>query len=368
MRLQEITGIVKEYFFLALIAVIVLGLIFFIGYFWVYRKLFKGKKSLPKKELIFGGLFIGYIIMVIGVTFLNRGPNFHGEMNLSFFSTYREAWYSSSVRHWQFVILNIIMFVPFGFLLPLLHSRFKRALWIIIFALLFTLSIESVQFMTRYGNFVFDDLFNNLLGAIIGYGIIIGFSTIKARNIKLSFLYFSPFFLLVILFGSLFSYYHLKEFGNLSIIPTNRIDLTQATITLDIQLDDNRTTAPVYKAPTYTKAAANEFVLEFFEKINVDTSNMEIISYQNENIYWVREGKSHNIWFNFLDGSYRYTDFSSFVEGMEPKDVEEETLLENLIQFGIHIPQDSLFQKADTGSYEWTADKKVIENQLIDGA
>ncbi|WP_175596707.1 VanZ family protein [Bacillus sp. MRMR6] len=45
-------------------------------------------------------------------------------------------------------------------------------LWIFGAALLFTLFIESVQFITRYGKFVVDDLFNNLLGAIIRYGII----------------------------------------------------------------------------------------------------------------------------------------------------------------------------------------------------
>ena len=72
--------------------------------------------------------------------------------------------------------------------------------------------------------------------------------------------------------------------------------------------------------------------------------------------------------FQFLDGSYSYTDFSIFDEDIEPKDVDEETLKENLTKFGIDIPQDTHFQKVDTGMYEWTVDKKVIENQLIDGS
>ncbi|WP_066229071.1 VanZ family protein [Metabacillus fastidiosus] len=366
MRLQEIIDIVKEYFFLALIAVIVLAIIFFLGYFIGYRKLFRGEKSLPKKQLLIGGLFTGYVIMIIGVTFLNRGSNIQG-MNLSFFSTYREAWYSFSLRSWQFLTLNIFMFVPFGILLPLLHSHFQRAIWTIGAALLFTISIESVQLMTGYGSFDVDDLFNNLLGAIIGYGIIMGFITIKARGIKRSFLYFSPLFLVLILFGSMFTYYQLKEFGNMSIMSTHKTDMTQATTTIDIQLDDIKRTVPVYMAPIYTKDAANKFVINFFEKINVDTSSREVIPYQNESIYWIGHERSHNIWFHFLDGSYSYTDFSKFSDGMMPKDVDEETLIKNLIQFGIHIPQDSLFQKVDTGSYEWTIDKKVIENQLIDG-
>ncbi|ADU32449.1 VanZ family protein [Evansella cellulosilytica] len=367
MRIQEIMGILREYFLLALLALIVLGIIIFIGYFIVYRKLFKGKKGIPINKLFFGGLFIGYIIMVIGVTFLNRGPSFQGGMNLSLFSTYKEAWHNFSIRHWQFVILNIIMFVPFGILFPLLHSRFQRAIWAIGAALLFTISIESIQLVTAYGNFVLDDLFNNLLGAIIGYGIIIGLITLKSKGIIHSVKYFTPLFLVVISFVSIFTYYHFKEFGNLSIVPLYKANMSEAKITVDKDLNDNGTEVSIYKAPSYTKTAADEFVVDFFEKKNVDSSNMDVIYYQHEGVYWIREGSSHNIWFNFLDGSYSYSDFSYFDEDIELKDVDEEILLENLIQLGIHIPQDASFQKNDTGSYEWIVDKKLIENQLIDG-
>ena len=48
-------------------------------------------------------------------------------------------------------------------------------------------------------------------------------------------------------------FYNFKEFGNLSIVPIHRTDMTQATTTIDVQLNDNRITVPVYKAPSYTK-------------------------------------------------------------------------------------------------------------------
>lgn len=368
MRLEEIIGIVKEYFFLALLAVMVLGIIFSIGYFILYRKLYRGKRRLSKKKLLFGGLFTGYVIMVLGVTFLNRGPNYQGGMDLSLFTTYQEAWYGFSVRHWQFVLLNIFMFVPFGILLPLLNPRFQRSIWTIGAALLFTLSIESVQLITGYGNFEVDDLFNNLLGAIIGYGIIKGSITMNEKGIKQSFFYFSPLLLVIISFGSMFTHYHFKEFGNLSIVPIHRIDMTQATTTIDVQLKDNRMTVPVYKAPSYTKAYAEEFALDFFNRMHLDTSNMEVIAYPDENIYWIRGEKSYNMSFRLLDGSYSYTDFSNFDEDKTPKDVDEEILQENLTTFGIDVPQDSHFQQVKTGIYEWTIDKKAIGNQLIDGS
>ncbi|MFK4997989.1 hypothetical protein ACI2OX_12965 [Bacillus sp. N9] len=49
-------------------------------------------------------------------------------------------------------------------------------------------------------------------------------------------------------------------------------------------------------------------------------------------------------------------DFSSFDE--ELKDTDEATLLENLTNFGINIPEDSHFNQIDTGTYEWIIDKK----------
>ncbi|MFH0068900.1 VanZ family protein [Peribacillus sp. NPDC056705] len=367
MRLQEIIGIVREYFFLALIAVIVLGIILFLGYFIVNRKPFGEKKNFPKKQLFLGGLFTGYVIMVIGVTFLNRGANYQGGMDLSFFSSYREAWYSFSVRHWQFVYLNIFMFVPFGILFPLLHSRFKKAVWTIGTAAFFTLSIESVQLITGYGIFDVDDLFNNLLGAIIGYGIIMGFITIKEKGIKRSLFYFSPLLLVFILSGSMFAYYCLKEFGNLSIVPIHRTNTTNATITIDVQLEDHRRKVPVYRAPSYTKASADEFVQNFFERMHIDTSDMEDISYPDEGMYRINGENSYHLSFQFLDGSYSFLDFSRLDEDIEPKDIDEETLKESLTKFGIDIPQDARFQKVDTGMYEWTVDKKARRNQLIDG-
>lgn len=368
MRLQEIIGIVREYFLLAFMALIVLAVVFLIGYFIVYRKILKGKKRLPKKQLFSGGLFIVYVIMVLGVTFLNRGSNFYGGMNLSFFSTYREAWYNANLRHWQFVILNIVMFVPFGILLPLLHSRFKRAIWTIGVAFFFTLSIEIFQLITGYGIFDIDDLFNNVLGAITGYGIMNGFITMKEKRIKQSILSFSPLLLVVILLGSTFTIYHLKEFGNLSITPIYKTDMGQSTPTTDVQLSDQKQTVPIYKAPSYTKDAANEFVIDSFKRMGLDTSNMEIISYHDDGGYWIRGKESYNIWFRYLDGSYSYTDFSSFDEAKKQKDIDEETLKANLTKFGINLPQDTQFQKVDTGTYEWTVDKKVIGNQLLNGS
>ncbi|MBP1916104.1 glycopeptide antibiotics resistance protein [Lederbergia galactosidilyticus] len=362
MRLQEIIGILKENFTLALGAVIVVGICFFLGYVIVYRKLMGGKKRLSKKQLLLTSLFIGYFMMVIGVTFLNRNSHYPGGVNLAFFSSYQEAWNSFSVREWQFLYLNILMFVPFGILLPLWHARFRKARWTIGLAAVFTLSIETFQLLTGFGVFELDDLFNNLLGAIIGYGIIMGILTIKDKGIKHTLFYFSPILIVVLLSGGMFAYYYTKEFGNLVIVPNYKTNMANATITNDVQLDDERKNVPIYQAPSYTKASGEEFAVDFFKRQHHDTGDMEVTVYPDEGIYQIQ---GYSIWFQFLDGGYRFTDFSSL--DAKPKDTDEKTLNASVTAFGIDIPVETDFQKVETGIYEWTADKIVNGNQLIDG-
>ncbi|MCD8502893.1 MAG: VanZ family protein [Bacillaceae bacterium] len=188
-------------------------------------------------------MLIVYIIMVLGVTFLNRGSNFQGRMNLHFLSSYREAWNSFSLRHWQFVILNIVMFVPLGTLLPLINSKFRKVGWTIGAGILFTITIESLQLITGRGSFVLDDIFNNTVGAIIGYGIIMGVLTLlkgQQKRLYKALGYFSPLLIVTMTFIGIFISYNLQEFGNLSITPSHRINMMNTHVTLDVELDDEK--------------------------------------------------------------------------------------------------------------------------------
>ncbi|MEO4055194.1 VanZ family protein [Solibacillus sp. CAU 1738] len=369
MRLQEIIGILRGNIFFAFSALIVLSILFLIAYYVIYKKFLGEKKGINKKRFLLVGLFLSYLLMVLGVTFLNRGANnFSGSVNLSLFSSYREAWYLFSVRHWQFIYFNILMFVPFGMILPLLHSRFQKVRWTIGLAMIFTLSIETVQYITGFGIFEFDDLFNNVLGAVIGYGFTMGVMAYKSKGIKQSIAFFSPFLLVILFSFGMIAYYETKEFGNLSIVPSSKTNMKNTTVTTSIQLNNERDTAIVYKAAGLTNESAEQFVKNFFEGMQLDSSNMEIISYQNEAIYWLGENRTHNMWVDFLNGSYRYQDFSSFDENVKPQVSDENTLKNRLKEFDITIPQQADFKQLKTGTYEWTVDKLEVDNQLIDGS
>lgn len=64
---------------------------------------------------------------------------------------------------------NIVIFMPFGFLVPIL-GRKKWNFWftsLLSFAL--SLAVECIQLVTRTGCFDVDDIFLNTIGGMLGY-------------------------------------------------------------------------------------------------------------------------------------------------------------------------------------------------------
>lgn len=351
--------------------IIGLGILWSIGYFYVYRKLLGGKKKFTIKQIILGFAFAGYIIMVIGVTFLNRGAHFEGTVNLHLLSSYRDAWNGFTLMGWQQLILNILMFVPLGILLPLVHKRFHKIKWTMGIALAFTLFIECIQLITGFGIFELDDIFNNVLGALIGYGIIMAILTMldKRRHRFLKVIsYLSPLILVFGVFTGIFTYYNLQEFGNLSLAYNYKINMKNTKVSLNLELNNDRIEAPIYKAPIYNKDSAKEFAISFLENKGIDTSDIEVDAYNDNAIYWVRDNPSYNIWFNYLDGSYSYKDFSAFDDYIEPIATDKETLLHELDDFNIQIPAKAVFNYIDTENYEWVMEREVVGDSLREGS
>ncbi|RDW19646.1 VanZ family protein [Oceanobacillus chungangensis] len=64
---------------------------------------------------------------------------------------------------------NIIGFIPFGFILPLLSSKFQSFKKITVATFCLSLAFELLQLIFRFGSFDVDDLILNTLGGMIGY-------------------------------------------------------------------------------------------------------------------------------------------------------------------------------------------------------
>ena len=83
-------------------------------------------------------------------------------------------------------ITNILPFLLFGALLPLLFNCCRRILPLVTVSLCFSLAIELTRYLTSRGLFAVDDVMLNVLGAVCGYFIFVyihdGILAIKNRS------------------------------------------------------------------------------------------------------------------------------------------------------------------------------------------
>src|SRR5699024_3942675 len=66
---------------------------------------------------------------------------------------------------------NILWFIPFGMLQPLLQHRRPHFFSTVLLGMLLSLSIETLQFFLATGVADIDDLIFNTLGTVLGYGL-----------------------------------------------------------------------------------------------------------------------------------------------------------------------------------------------------
>lgn len=69
---------------------------------------------------------------------------------------------------WIFSMGNLIAFIPFGFLYPLAQKKSSYLEFLLAF-LLFIITMETLQLVTKLGIFDIEDILINTVGATIGY-------------------------------------------------------------------------------------------------------------------------------------------------------------------------------------------------------
>ena len=141
----------------------------------------------------------------MGATLVDRVSGYES-VNLHLFSSYKDAYNSFSIGEWRNLILNILMFVPIGILMPLLFNKFQQ--WYITYLVGFvaTLFIEILQFISI---FEIDDIINNFLGCAIGYGIVMFFISLFKKKKSLNILVYQiPLIVSIISISVIFINYH----------------------------------------------------------------------------------------------------------------------------------------------------------------
>ncbi len=121
-------------------------------------------------------LFLAYIGAMAYFLFfneeMNRTTGDYG-YNLTLFKEIRRGFWclTNGMEGYFFlnVIMNIVAFMPFGFILPILSPKNRRFLNAALLSLELTLTIEILQLVLKAGRFDVDDIILNALGGMLGY-------------------------------------------------------------------------------------------------------------------------------------------------------------------------------------------------------
>lgn len=135
-------------------------------------------KEINKKRIIIIGWILFYIYILLLSYFLFFSERYGRDLvtqqyNLKLFKEInRFIKYREQIGFEGFVVNifgNILAFMPYGFLLPLLNRAYRKPYIIIILSFLFSLIVETAQLLLRVGVFDVDDILMNSLGGILGY-------------------------------------------------------------------------------------------------------------------------------------------------------------------------------------------------------
>ncbi|MFA9377798.1 MAG: VanZ family protein [Lachnotalea sp.] len=144
------------------------GFLIWCVFMLTYEMILKMKKRIISWVQRIGMLLIGlYAVVVFSIT-VSPMYGFNTNINWQLVNFIPGQAYKSMSVNPLNLWGNILMFVPFGFIIPLLSRRFRNARSIIFLGAGLSFAIEFCQLFLGRGTDI-DDLILNILGTIIGY-------------------------------------------------------------------------------------------------------------------------------------------------------------------------------------------------------
>ena len=369
MKLFQVINLAREYLVLGIIGLIFIGIIYFI----FFRKFLKNHMQTNIKKVIVFCILFCYIVIVIGATiFIRSGVYEHANL----FSSYIEAWNNYSKSYWRNIILNILMFVPFGFLLPLFSDRFKKFYWTLGLSFLFTFGIESTQYITKRGIFEVDDIMNNWIGALIGYSLVMFLLTsifkekTKFKPLKLI-IYLLPTLATIFAGYKINDNYNSQRFGNLSSNYNYVYDMSKVSLNSKVELkDDEDKEKKVYTLNRLSSEDALNFAQDFFKKLGTSVDKSNIDTYDNQILYSSSDGR-YKIMVYLNGGAYSFTDFNCS-DNVINQNMDKESVIAALKKYNVKPCDIAEFeQEREDGkklsSYRFYVDLNEKNNKLTDG-
>ncbi len=310
-------------------------------YIGIYFLLKKKREKPAKRTILAEFVLVGWVVMFIYVTqVMSFGNGMGDRMNLAplrqFITAFRYGSNNAS-GVWQF-LLNIIMFVPLGFLLPVVFKRLRSWHGVLIVSLAFTVATELLQLISYRGTDI-DDVIANTVGGLCGFAlylIVIGLIHVISRRDIVVTKYLprlSVGIVLIVLITAVFISLKFcdgsSKYGNLyygHLIPSE--------IEIKVSLDDTQKERAVYQYSEQTTLGDLEEKLQSITKFDGEWTENQ----SDETYYSLFDGDSKVIFifpYNKWSVYYEYGDTEKTVS----EEIDESAALQNawdyMSEFGI---------------------------------
>ena len=323
-----------------------------------------GKSAKPgsRKRVVLIVCLVMYLALLCYVTLLRRGNGFHS-LNLHLFRAWREAWNRFSLKNWLNVLLNVALFLPFGFLPPLIWNRMRKWYAVILLGIALSLLIEVLQYRCGLGVADVDDLFCNGLGTALGYCFAMTLLHLKEKRFKqmLPYLTLPAVCAASILCMGLI--YTLQDYGNLSLAASYRINTKGFTWETETALSENNLQAIVYRAPSMDQRSCDAFGAAFFEQIGEEINDTY---YYDDSTLFANHSSGHFLFVNEQDGTYTYSNTISNSE-TDAVPLTEETVRAALDPFAVEIPEQAVFLSEGNCRYRFEMKQVSVPGGMYDG-
>ena len=337
--------------------------------YYTHRKKYNDEKKFPWGKAVLIVVFLAYLVVLDYATIGRSG--YHGtQVNFHLFRAWRTAWNNYSVKSWLNVLLNILLFVPLGFFVPILSKRFRK--WYYMLGLGFGVSlwIEGLQLLLARGICDVDDLFCNTLGTMIGCFLILAIFSITGKEkhrIRNFVLYTLSFLLPIAATGGIFIAYGLQEYGNFPDAPTYQVNTSKITWELACELPEATETVPIYYAGAFTDADCDALGAEFAHAIGADFDS--VLHYENETMFIDHSAKdgAHQLTISLINRSFTYNRMRSLDESILWATADRETLEKLLSGFPVDVPDGAMFWVVGNGWHAFEADRLATPQGMYDG-
>lgn len=366
MRFQDIIVLLSKSVITFILGAAMFLLPLFVCCFFKHKKLKKAIENVIVTKIIVKSLFVGYLFVVLYCTLIYKGIHASSEANIIPLYTYIFTWNNFSLYNWELIVFNILLFIPFGFVIILHFKYLQKWRQVIIFGFLSSLCIELIQLKFMLGVFDVDDVINNTLGTMLGFFIIKAFIRIKNREKKrIAILYMIPMFIVIGAFTCIYITYVNQPYGNMPCDYIYKVDTSGVKITSSIS-SSSISYVPIYIMHDYSDENVTELVKNVFSMFDCDFSNVEINEYPDQVFFTNRNEYGSSLVIYKKDLSYKYSNSQRCDMEYQCNKYKKNEVINILLERGITIPSEYDFNLIGEDVYVFDG-YAINENLLISG-